>query len=126
MRISDWSSDVCSSDLMKRVGFQPEFAGAVEAVASTGGQITPPVMGLAAFLIVGITGIPYGDIIINAAFPALIYYLYLMAAVHLRAVKIGLDTTTNKSLAEEFAQNEGLWIPCLRNLHFFKIGRAHV
>src|SRR3546814_2715142 len=65
------------------------------------------------------TGIPYGDIIINAAFPALIYYLYLMGAVHLRAVKIGLDTTTNKALTEEFAQNEGLWITCLRNLHFF-------
>src|SRR3546814_18896519 len=42
-----------------------------------------------------------------------------MGAVHLRAVKIGLDTTTNKALAEEFAQNEGLWITCLRNLHFF-------
>src|SRR3546814_15210 len=42
-----------------------------------------------------------------------------MCAVHLRAVKIGLDTTTNKALAEEFAQNEGLWITCLRNLHFF-------
>src|SRR3546814_7242257 len=42
-----------------------------------------------------------------------------MGAVHLRAVKIGLDTTTNKALAEEFAQNEGLRITCLRNLHFF-------
>src|SRR3546814_12643869 len=76
-------------------------------------------MGLAAFLIVGMTGIPYGDIIINAAFPALIYYLYLMGAVHLRAVKIGLDTTTNKALAEEFAQNEALSLTCLRNQHFF-------
>src|SRR3546814_15344530 len=65
------------------------------------------------------TGIPVGDISINAVCPALISYLYLMGAVQLRAVQIGLDTTTNKALAEEFAQNEGLWITCLRNLHFF-------
>lgn len=76
---------------MKRFGFRPEFAGAVEAVASTGGQIMPPVMGLAAFMIVGITGIPYGEIVVAAIFPALIYYLYLMLAVHLRVVKVGLD-----------------------------------
>src|SRR3546814_11499771 len=86
---------------MKRVGFQPEFAGAVEAVASPGGQITPPVVGLAAFLIVALTGIPSGDIIINAAFPALIYYLYLMGAVHLPAPTNGLDTTATTAIAEQ-------------------------
>ena len=73
--------------LMKRYGFRPEFAGAVEAVASTGGQIAPPVMGLAAFLIVGLTGIPYSEVMIAAAFPALIYYLHLMVGVHIQAMK---------------------------------------
>ena len=77
--------------LMKRVGFKPEFAGAVESVASTGGQITPPVMGLAAFLIVGLTGIPYGEIVVAAVFPAFIFYAYLIIAVHLRAVKFDLE-----------------------------------
>jgi len=82
--------------MMKRYGFKPEFAGAVEAVASTGGQVTPPVMGLAAFLIVAITGIPYAEVIVAAACPALIYYLYLMFAVHLRAMKVGLDAREAK------------------------------
>ena len=77
--------------MMKRHGFSPAFAGAVEAVASTGGQLTPPVMGLAAFLIVGVTGIPYLEVMAAAALPALIYYLYLMVAVHLRAVRLGLQ-----------------------------------
>jgi TRAP transporter 4TM/12TM fusion protein len=76
---------------MKRFGFKPEFAGAVEAVASTGGQIMPPVMGLAAFMIVGITGIRYVEVMAAAVFPALIYFLYLMVAIQLRAMKQGLD-----------------------------------
>ena len=82
--------------MMKRYGFKPEFAGAVEAVASTGGQVTPPVMGLAAFLIVAITGIPYVEIIAAAAAPAFIYYAYLMFAVHIRALKVGLDARDAK------------------------------
>jgi len=78
--------------MMKRAGFKPEFAGAVEAVASTGGQITPPMLGLAAFLIVGLTDIPYVQVMAAAAFPALIYYAHLMVAIHLRTLAIGLDT----------------------------------
>ena len=85
------STGAVTIPMMKRFGFRPEFAGAVEAVASTGGQFTPPVMGLAAFLIIGITGIPYYEIMVAAAFPALIYYLYLMVAVHIQAAKYGLD-----------------------------------
>lgn len=106
--------------LMKRVGFEPEFAGAVESVASTGGQITPPVMGLAAFLIVGLTGVPYGDVVIAAVFPALIFYLYLMFAVHLRALKRGLDASSDETLADELGDDgEGFWRSCLLNAHFF-------
>jgi TRAP transporter 4TM/12TM fusion protein len=85
------STGALTIPMMKRFGFKPEFAAAVEAVASTGGQFMPPVMGLAAFLIVGITGIPYLEVMAAALFPALIFYAYLMVAVHIRAAKIGLD-----------------------------------
>ena len=77
--------------MMKRFGFKPHFAGAVEAAASMGGQLTPPVMGLAAFLIVGLTGIPYTEVMVAAIIPAMIYYLYLMIAVHVRATKVQID-----------------------------------
>lgn len=72
---------------MKKSGLSAEFAGAVEAVASTGGQIMPPVMGVAAFLIVGITGIPYNLVMKAAIFPAIAYYLYLGVAIQIRACK---------------------------------------
>ena len=88
--------------MMKSFGFKPHFAGAVEAVASAGGQITPPKMGLAAFLIVGITGIPYVDILAAATLPAVIYYAYLLFAVHIQAVRLDLGAT------HEARQVEGL------------------
>ncbi|WP_026987284.1 TRAP transporter permease [Fodinicurvata fenggangensis] len=113
------STGALTIPLMKRVGFKPEFAGAVEAVSSTGGQITPPMMGLAAFLIVGLTGIPYGEIIIAAAFPALIYYLYLMFAVHLRAVKFDLDASADETMQKELEVEHSMWRTCLWNAHFF-------
>ncbi len=72
---------------MKKAGLKPELAGAIEAVASTGGQLMPPVMGVAAFLIVGVTGIPYNTVMKSALFPAIAYYLYLAAAVQIRACK---------------------------------------
>ena len=113
------STGALTIPLMKRVGFRPEFAGAVEAVASSGGQITPPVMGLAAFLIVGLTGIPYGEIVVAAVFPALIYYLYLMVAVHLRAVKSDVDASADETMRKEFGRTESVWRACLYNAHFF-------
>ena len=114
------STGALTIPLMKRVGFRPEFAGAVEAVASTGGQVTPPVMGLAAFLIVGLTGIPYGEVVVAAIVPAAVYYLYLMLAVHLRAMKRGLDASSDETLREELDGGaEPLWRLCLRHAHFF-------
>ncbi|MEQ8587283.1 MAG: TRAP transporter fused permease subunit [Thalassobaculaceae bacterium] len=85
------STGALTIPLMKRYGFRGEFAGAVEAVSSTGGQLMPPVMGLAAFLIVGMTGLPYNSIMLAALAPALIYYAYLMFSVQLRAVNLDLD-----------------------------------
>lgn len=76
--------------IMKKNGFPPEQAGAVEAVASTGGQFMPPIMGLTAFLIVGMTGISYPTVMAAALMPALIYYGNLLVAVHFAAVAGGL------------------------------------
>lgn len=76
--------------LMKRVGYKPYFAGAVEAAASTGGQIMPPVMGAAAFIMAEFTGIPYLQIIAAAAIPAVLYYFAVGTMVHLEASKLGL------------------------------------
>ncbi|MCR4442015.1 MAG: TRAP transporter permease [Peptococcaceae bacterium] len=76
--------------LMKKVGYRPEFAGAVEAAASVGGQILPPVMGAAAFIMAESLGIPYVKIALAAAVPALLYYLGVIVMVHLRACKRGL------------------------------------
>ncbi len=77
--------------LMKKVGYRPEFAGAVEAVASTGGQLLPPVMGAAAFVMADLTGIPYSTIIIAAIIPGILYYLSLGTSVYLEADKQGLQ-----------------------------------
>lgn len=76
--------------LMKRAGYSKEFAGAVEATAATGGMIMPPVMGAAAFLMAEYTTTPYSKIIIYAIVPALLYYLGVFLAVHLRALKWNL------------------------------------
>ncbi len=76
--------------MMKETGYKPEFAGAVEAAASTGGQIMPPIMGAAAFLMSEILQIPYSNIIIRAILPAVLYFLGIFIAVHLEAKKLGL------------------------------------
>ncbi len=76
--------------LMKRFGYTPNFAGAVEAAASTGGQIMPPVMGAAAFVMAEFLGVSYAKIMIMAIIPALLYYLSVYSGVHNEAVKRGL------------------------------------
>ncbi len=76
--------------LMKRTGFTPEKAGAVEVASSTNGQLTPPVMGAAAFLIAEFTGISYTEILKHALVPALVSYIALVYIVHLEAMKLGL------------------------------------
>ena len=76
--------------MMKRMGYKGEFAGAVEAAASTGGQIMPPIMGAAAFLMAEFTGEPYGTIAVRAILPAVLYFTGIFIAVHLEAKKLGL------------------------------------
>ena len=75
---------------MKRTGYRPEFAAAVEASASTGGQLMPPIMGAAAFLMAELTGISYAVIAISAAIPAVLYFTGVFLAVHFEAKKRGL------------------------------------
>ncbi|MBP8633506.1 MAG: TRAP transporter permease [Synergistaceae bacterium] len=76
--------------LMKSVGYEPHFAGAVEAVASTGGQIMPPVMGAGAFIMAQFLGVPYIEIALAAVVPALLYYFAVMVQVHFEATRLGL------------------------------------
>ncbi|MYE71306.1 MAG: TRAP transporter fused permease subunit, partial [Gemmatimonadetes bacterium] len=76
--------------LMRRSGFRPFFAGAIEAAASTGGQLMPPVMGAGAFILATWTNIPYARVALAAAIPAILYYAALLWAIHFRATKVGL------------------------------------
>ena len=76
--------------LMKKTGYKPEFAAAAEASASTGGQIMPPIMGAAAFLMADYIGVPYSDIVVRAILPAVLYFAGIFITVHLEAKKEGL------------------------------------
>ena len=77
--------------MMLKLGYPRRFAGAVEAIASTGGQITPPIMGAAAFLMAGILGISYLEVAAAALIPALLFYVALLFAVHLASIKLNLQ-----------------------------------
>ena len=84
--------------LMKKTGYKPEFAAAAEAAASTGGQIMPPIMGAAAFLMADYVGIPYSGIVVKAILPAVLYFAGIFIAVHLEAKKEGLRGLTKEEL----------------------------
>jgi len=77
--------------LMKKLGYKPEFAAAVEATASTGGQLMPPVMGAGAFIMAEFLGVPYVNVALAAAVPALLYYLGVASSVHFAARKLNLE-----------------------------------
>ena len=84
--------------MMKETGYKSEFAGAVEAAASTGGQIMPPIMGAAAFLMADFIGVPYSDILVRAIFPAVLYFTGIFIAVHLEAKKYNLTGIPKEKL----------------------------
>ncbi len=84
--------------LMKKTGYKPEFAAAAEASASTGGQIMPPIMGAAAFLMADYVGVPYSNIVIRAILPAVLYFAGVFISVHLEAKKEGLRGLTKEEL----------------------------
>ncbi|MDD2351501.1 MAG: hypothetical protein AGIKBDMD_00743 [Synergistaceae bacterium] len=99
--------------LMKSVGYEPHFAGAVEAVASTGGQIMPPVMGAGAFIMAQFLGVPYIEVALAAVVPALLYYFAVMVQVHFEATRLGLKGIP-------WAQLPPLW-PLLKSKGFLLI-----
>lgn len=87
---------------MKRCGYKPEFAAAVEAAASTGGQIMPPIMGAAAFLMTEYTGLPYSQIAISAILPAVLYFTGIFMMIHFEAKKLGLKGLPKESIPNFF------------------------
>ncbi len=99
--------------LMKKTGYKPEFAGAVEAAASTGGQIMPPIMGAAAFLMAEYMGISYGRVALLAILPAILYFGGIFISVHLEAKKLGLKGLSKEELPKLF--------PLLKNYGFLLI-----
>ena len=88
--------------MMKKTGYKPEFAGAVEAAASTGGQIMPPIMGAAAFLMVEYTNMKYSGIALRAILPAMLYFAGIFIMVHLEAKKLGLKGIPRSELPNFF------------------------
>lgn len=112
--------------LMKKTGYKPHFAGAVEAVASSGGQIMPPIMGAGAFLMAELTGMPYVIIILAALLPAILYFATLQISVHLEAVKTGLTGLSKEevpSLRRVFIDGGHLIVPLLVLIYLLAVMR---
>lgn len=110
--------------LMKKTGYSSEYAGAVEAVASTGGQIMPPVMGAAAFVMADMLGVPYYQVALSAAIPAVLYFLSVGFMVYFRACRKGLEGVDKKELPSAFkVLKEGYYvaIPLLALMYFLFI-----
>lgn len=84
------STGAITIPLMKKVGYRPHIAAAIETIASTGGQILPPVMGAGAFIMVELTGVPYLEVIKVAAIPGILFYLSIFIIVHLEAKRTGI------------------------------------
>ena len=102
--------------LMKRTGFPPHFAAGVEATASTGGQIMPPIMGAAAFVMAEFLAVPYAQVVIWAVIPAILYYVACFAAVHFEAKRrglLGLPRSELPRMRIVFAERGHLFIPIL-------------
>ncbi|CAM3282727.1 MULTISPECIES: TRAP transporter permease [Brevibacillus] len=101
--------------MMKRLGYRPEFAGAVEAASSTGGQIMPPIMGAAAFLMAEFVGVPYLEIVKAAALPALLYFVGIWIMTHFEAKRLGLRGLKKEELPNkmEVLKKSYLLLPIL-------------
>jgi TRAP transporter 4TM/12TM fusion protein len=113
--------------VMKKAGFSPEVAGGVETAASTDGQFLPPVMGAAAFVMAEFTGIPYWQICIAAALPAIISYAALLCIVHLQAAKTGMkpmDKADIPPFLSTFVKGIFYWIPICILVYYLIITRV--
>lgn len=113
--------------MMKRSGYKPEFAAAVEAASSTGGQITPPVMGSAAFLMIEFTGIPYVEIVKAAIVPALLFFTAQFIIVHYQSKKwgiLGVPRSKLKKLSTLIFKQGYLLLPIVAIIYMLSIGRS--
>lgn len=111
--------------MMKKLGYKPEFAGAVEATASTGGQIMPPIMGAAAFLMAEFLGIKYTQVVKAAIIPACLYFMGVFAGVHFEAKKLGLRGMSRSELPKfkDIMLNEGhLFLPLVAIIYLLVAG----
>ena len=111
--------------MMKKLGYKPEFAGAVEAAASTGGQIMPPIMGAAAFLMAEFIGLPYVEIAKAAAIPACLYFMGILIEVHFEAKRTGLKGLPREELPTFWGvmKSRGhLFIPLVAIIYFLVEG----
>ncbi len=104
------STGVVTIPMMKRTGFQPKYAAAIEAVASNGGQIAPPVMGATAFIIAEFLEIPYGDVALAALLPAILYFLVLFMQVDGVAVRFGIKGLPKADLPNAMEVLKGGWV----------------
>lgn len=102
-------SGIMTIPLMKRAGFRSSLAGAIEATASTGGQLAPPIMGAAAFILADIVGLPYYQVVVAAIVPALLYYTALLALVHFHALRNGLQPDYSMPIREHMAGFQQRW-----------------
>lgn len=109
--------------IMRRAGFRPLFAGAVEAAASTGGQLMPPVMGAGAFILATWTSIPYARVAAGALIPAILYYVALLLAIHFRAGKMGLEPE-NAADREPILDRLHLLLPLVLLVVLLAMGRS--
>ena len=112
---------------MKKVGYPPHFSGAVEATASTGGQITPPILGAAAFIMVEYLEVPLRDILAAALIPALLHYFGIFIMVHLEAKKLGLRGLTDQEVPKFLSVIKDNWLslaPLILLVYLILIGRT--
>ena len=109
--------------LMKRAGFKPYFAGAIEAAASTGGQLMPPVMGAGAFVLATWTNIPYLEVASAAVIPAVLYYAALIAAIHFGAGRMGIEPAGSDS-SEPILDRLHLLLPLIAIVVLLAMGRS--
>lgn len=122
------STGVFTIPIIKRAGFSPKTAGAIEAASSTGGQIMPPVMGVVAFVMADVTGIPYLSIVVAALIPALFYYASLFIVVLIEARKLGIEPTPadqrEKLTPDDWLKSSTLFIPLIVIIYFLLHGRT--
>ena len=111
--------------MMKKLGYGKDFAGAVEAAASTGGQLMPPVMGAAAFLMAEFVGVPYMEVVKAGVIPALLYFTGIWLGVHFEAKKLGLKGMSRDEMPSYksiFLERGHLVIPLIAIIHFLSSG----